>query len=1666
MLTGNEFSRFKVWAGNIGAHRSGRSSLDYRLRDASNIRAQVINLLEDLAESLNDGSEIHRGDRTPWDQEPPGSPSPDNSDDDDDLMGAPAGLTELTQISADITEVINCLFRLSVSIQNPAPHDKFKQKNWVDTSFFEQSDIAHVGNMFPTATDQACQRLGKAISRRRQYFKYRELHHHKLARGLEMDLESGNKDDDDAAQSTVASSIPRHLKSTSGAPPISEGPQVLDEDTFSVSGWTDNTFAASVVGAEERRKIPALPKGAEDHPFECPFCYMMISATNTRAWKKHVLADLRPYICLSPDCSMCNADFQGRHQWMQHVLQNHWKTWSCAHCTDTLESATEMRRHLVDCHSNSVRLEQVDDMVDRNEKSKPLTSASKCPLCHQQLNSAKEYARHVGGHQRDLALFALPRIEGEDDMDEPLSDITNNEDDVSSLGQESFIDDTHQLPTNEHMAPAVNDAHSRPIALTSGIPPSLPPDSASSSDVELQGEYSGPPLPPYPTYPTFEKQVKCLCGHDQNKGTGTLLHCKICDTWQHLACYYPYNADQVTHPDFLHRCADCQSIPSDGLHPKLATTINARRISLTPFSRLAVSEPGPFFCSFQDCRQSFRLEDDFHDHLKSHGNLFQKGRWCRIGVCRSSPPGGKWFRKKRQLWDHMVEEHDYVVTDDENNSDDDESEVDIRVLPDSNQSDAPSNHLVPSQRASQQGTEGDKVIENFGIPQFTPDGWPFNLNTMTGETTMESPLEPSSSITETTADAERETHHDDVRERGSKASTSMIQDFTLEESSAQDKVEKSPKGLLEEGQEMAQHTTGEKKKPPPVRFKDAVGRKFSLPWHICRTWKSMEEVIQQAFLHVEAISAQVQRGEYNLTGSDGEVISPERWGAVIQPGMEITMHMWPSSPRYTSSGTLATAPWPPQFIPRESPLEGDGSKDASRSPTHFISPAFRDPEHGPGSTGWRNQRTSFSRKRMREPSNDGGQCLGVNSHEERELEEAKRELQEAKRRLERLKALEKLHSDSFAEQQRDPASGTADAEEERQRHRWEEGWELERAKEELQELKANFLATQDADARAKDMADIAEQELWRRWKMDRDYDSIKKKIEKKKEIEKMKPRINAGAVADDNAGSSVQELEHDSQETIRLEDLRRLVQDRKTNEPDPEKRRLQEEFELKEAEKELQKLKESYAESENDTKQRDAMTDELVDGSGKRSRRSPHDDPRDCRVIGCRKKHAYAKDTTGRKIYADYCAQHLCEKTFPLSEGLHCPNPKKENDQYCSKHMNAVSQTATRLATSPHTTGHNSIALDTGAREMQQSTSKDQERNKEGKEQEQNIARPGYTRFSLRHLDIETLQYYKIDWEWDAEPGYILVKRWIPESEQHMLWEHTRQIRTIEPRSNDKKLAMSTSQLASQVHRSADPNCKQAEEEAIPRWKAKEANRITAEEAATQAYAEEFQRRLRVELSDAGLSGKEIEAILKKEGIKQKERRAHEEKKDENQGAPPTYTRLSLRHLDVATLQFYKMDWERDAEPGYILIKRWVPEWEQNMLWEHTRKLRLDEKTKQEKVAESRDKLDLSMKPSTRHDTDWSSVSDPAERRRIANRQAKRSFQKRRKEYLQELESRAGSSNNPPPTSPDSPEIRSIDPEISLEQHVQEPEQLAQSEQPTDRGETLVTAAQPLQILD
>lgn len=100
---------------------------------------------------------------------------------------------------------------------------------------------------------------------------------------------------------------------------------------------------------------------------------------------------------------------------MQHVLHNHWKSWNCAQgCDETFDSAEEAKDHIVTSHP------EVSDptmLVNMGERPRPLNAPTNCPLCQQNVSSLREYGRHVGRHQKNLALFALPRLSWDDDAE-------------------------------------------------------------------------------------------------------------------------------------------------------------------------------------------------------------------------------------------------------------------------------------------------------------------------------------------------------------------------------------------------------------------------------------------------------------------------------------------------------------------------------------------------------------------------------------------------------------------------------------------------------------------------------------------------------------------------------------------------------------------------------------------------------------------------------------------------------------------------------------------------------------------------------------------------------------------------------------------------------------------------------------------------------------------------------------------------------------------------------------------------------------------------------------------------------------------------------------------------------------------------------------------------
>ncbi|OAA79917.1 hypothetical protein LEL_03403 [Akanthomyces lecanii RCEF 1005] len=138
---------------------------------------------------------------------------------------------------------------------------------------------------------------------------------------------------------------------------------------------------------------------------------------------------------------------------------------------------------------------------------------------------------------------------------------------------------------------------------------------------------------------------------------------------------------------------------------------------------------------------------------------------------------------------------------------------------------------------------------------------------------------------------------------------------------------------------------------------------------------------------------------------------------------------------------------------------------------------------------------------------------------------------------------------------------------------------------------------------------------------------------------------------------------------------------------------------------------------------------------------------------------------------------------------------------------------------------------------------------------------------------------------------------------------------------------------------------------AVEKYKKEEAERREREEREKKAADKEYQRRLQEQLLSSGLDEEAINAILKKQKV------------PEARNERATYTRMPRKHLSIETLRTFKVEYDLDsADPaGFVIIKRTVPEWEQDHFWKHTKYIREKRLIIEDKRHHHRHKSDIEL---------------------------------------------------------------------------------------------------------
>jgi len=171
-------SRFQIWMSNLGAAHPvlDRRSADYRLREAPEVVDRIVELLEELTEINSEVLEIVSGERS--------NRHFSEEDSDTESSSPGGGQDELSELFLSTGDVLTSLFKVSMLVKKATTRDRYaRAANAKDKPYLVEFDIRHVADKYPKARDQPwlLERLGTAITQRRQFLRYRRNHKNRIA---------------------------------------------------------------------------------------------------------------------------------------------------------------------------------------------------------------------------------------------------------------------------------------------------------------------------------------------------------------------------------------------------------------------------------------------------------------------------------------------------------------------------------------------------------------------------------------------------------------------------------------------------------------------------------------------------------------------------------------------------------------------------------------------------------------------------------------------------------------------------------------------------------------------------------------------------------------------------------------------------------------------------------------------------------------------------------------------------------------------------------------------------------------------------------------------------------------------------------------------------------------------------------------------------------------------------------------------------------------------------------------------------------------------------------------------------------------------------------------------------------------------------------------------
>lgn len=341
-------------------------------------------------------------------------------------------LSSLTAINDDLFDLISSLETIPTSQPrgHRAPHSI--EADAVNASHTDTVYLINVRDKFPKANELLLHTLAKLNWTRHELIR-------KISQGDEIE------DPDflfDSAETAKVSGYQTMSKHNPCAILPSSNLSTGDNSSFG------NTTIAEDLG-RTRYPPPPVELGPDIAPFECTICHRILDGcASTLDWRfvkiyfprpsklqslkptrilldlsltlywlysvrrKHIIKDIRPYICSFTECKSGKVLYHSRKAWMNHEFSCHRNSrdWVCVQdCGIIFESEDIFYSHLKDGHHIPVKDVEILAQKCCRQKSPPLGQKTTCPLCLKEIpESRRSLQRHIGKHMEEIALTALP----------------------------------------------------------------------------------------------------------------------------------------------------------------------------------------------------------------------------------------------------------------------------------------------------------------------------------------------------------------------------------------------------------------------------------------------------------------------------------------------------------------------------------------------------------------------------------------------------------------------------------------------------------------------------------------------------------------------------------------------------------------------------------------------------------------------------------------------------------------------------------------------------------------------------------------------------------------------------------------------------------------------------------------------------------------------------------------------------------------------------------------------------------------------------------------------------------------------------------------------------------------------------------------------------------